>query len=59
MSRARPLAVIIAWPLAIFVLGLAGLIIALTGDGLRDAAAWAALLAPVLAVGWAMRGRRG
>ena len=59
MSRARPVAAIFAWPLAIFVFGIAGLVIALTGDGWRDAAAWAALLAPVLAVAWAMRTRRG
>lgn len=58
MSRARPLAAIFAWPLAIFVIGIAGLVIALTGDGWRDAAAWAALLAPVAATGWAMRFRR-
>lgn len=59
MSRARPLSAIFAAPLAICVLGLAGLVIALTGDGWRDVAAWAALLAPVLAVAWAMRVRRG
>lgn len=59
MSRVRPLSAIFALPLAIFVLGLAGLVIALTGDGWRDGAAWAALLAPVLAVAWAMRNRRG
>lgn len=59
MSRFRPIAAIFAWPLALFVLGLAGLIIALTGDGWRDAAAWAALAAPVLAVVWAIRARRG
>ena len=46
MSRARPLSAIFAWPLVIFVIGLAGLIVALTGDGWRDAAAWAALAAP-------------
>jgi hypothetical protein len=46
------------WPLAIFMIGIAGLIIALTGDGWRDAAAWAALAAPVAAVIWAMRARR-
>lgn len=47
-----------AWPLAIFVIGVVGLIMALTGDGWRDAAAWAALAAPVAAVIWAMRARR-
>ena len=59
MSRARPLSAIFAVPLVIFVLGLAGLVIALTGDGWRDGVAWAALLAPVLAVAWARHARRG
>lgn len=58
MSRPRSPAAIFAWPLAIFVIGIAGLVIALTGDGWRDGAAWAALAAPVLAVGWAMHARR-
>lgn len=59
MSRPRPIAAIFAWPLALFVLGLAGLVIALTGEGWRDGAAWAALAAPVTAVVWAMHARRG
>lgn len=59
MSRARtPLFAIFALPLTLFVLVIAGLVIALTGDGWRDAAAWAALLAPVCAVIWAMCARR-
>lgn len=58
MSRQRAPAAIFAWPLAIFITGIAGLVIALTGDGWRDAVAWAALAAPVLAVVWAMRVRR-
>lgn len=61
MNRARtprPLLAIFAWPVAIFLLGIAGLVIALTGDGWRDVAAWAALLAPITAAGWAMRARR-
>lgn len=58
-SRPRSLAAIFGAPLAIFVTGLAGLIVALTGDGWRDAAAWAALAAPIAAVVWAMRTRRG
>ncbi|ESZ85602.1 MAG: membrane protein [Blastomonas sp. CACIA14H2] len=58
MSGARPLRSIFAWPLAIFITGLAGLVIALTGDGWRDAASWAALSAPVAAAIWAMRARR-
>jgi hypothetical protein len=60
MSQARtPLSAIFAWPLAIFIVGLGGLITALTGDGWRDGVAWAALLAPVCAVIGAMRARRG
>lgn len=58
MREARSLRSIFAWPLAIFVIGLAGLVIALTGDGWRDAASWAALSAPVAATAWAMRARR-
>ncbi|QDH34279.1 hypothetical protein [Porphyrobacter sp. YT40] len=57
MSRARPLSVIFAWPLAIFAVGLAGLIVALTGEGWRDAAAWVALAAPLVVVRWAMARR--
>lgn len=49
---------IFAWPLALFLTGLTGLVIALTGDGWRDAAAWLALGAPVAVVCWAMRLRR-
>jgi hypothetical protein len=59
MSRPRALSAIFAWPLALFALGIAGLVIALTGDGWRDAAAWIALAAPLLAVAAAMRLRRG
>jgi len=60
MSRAsKPLRAIFAWPLALFALGIAGLVIALTGDGWRDAAAWVALAAPLVAVAAAMRLRRG
>ena len=58
MSQARPLRAIFAWPLVIFVIGLAGLIIALTGDGWRDIASWLALSAPLAAAAWAMRARR-
>lgn len=42
-----------AIPVAIALLSLAGLVIALTGDGWRDALSWAALSVPVIAVGWA------
>lgn len=57
MNRSRPLSAIVMWPLAIFAVGIAGLVIALTGDGWRDAAAWAALAAPLAAVTWAMTRR--
>ncbi|UAB79013.1 hypothetical protein INR77_04795 [Erythrobacter sp. SCSIO 43205] len=58
MKRSRPANAIFVWPLAIFILGVIGLVIALTGDGWRDAAAWAALSAPIAAVIWAMRNRK-
>ncbi|MFM7376780.1 MAG: hypothetical protein ACKO1O_01395 [Erythrobacter sp.] len=58
MSRPRPFSAIFAWPLALFVLGIAGLVVALTGDGWRDAAAWAALAAPLVVVAGAMRRSR-
>jgi len=54
----RPTAAIFAWPLVIFADGIAGLVVALTGDGWRDAAAWAALAAPIAAVFGAMRNRQ-
>lgn len=57
-KSARSTAAIFAWPIAIFLLGLVGLVVALTGDGWRDAASWLALAAPVLAAVWAMRARR-
>jgi cyanate permease len=40
------------------MLGIAGLVSALTGDGWRDALSWLALAAPVAALIWAMRTRR-
>ncbi|QJQ33288.1 hypothetical protein GV829_13280 [Sphingomonas lacunae] len=57
MNRSRSLSTIFGWPLLILVTGLAGLVIALTGDGWRDVAAWIALSVPVLAVIRAMRAR--
>lgn len=57
-NRRLPLRAIFGWPLALFLLGLAGLVVALTGDGWRDAASWAALALPVATVAWAMRARR-
>lgn len=58
MRKRGGLRAIFAVPLLLAVASLVGLVVALTGDGLRDAAAWAALSIPVLAVGWAMRARR-
>lgn len=55
MKKAQSLRKIFAIPLLLAVLSIAGLIVALTGDGWRDAAAWAALGFSVLAVGWAMK----
>lgn len=57
-KRILPLRTVFAWPLAIFLLGLVGLVSALTGDGWRDALSWLALAAPVAALAWAMRARR-
>lgn len=56
--RSLPLRAIFAWPTAIFLLGIVGLVSALTGDGWRDSLSWMALAAPVLALAWAMRVRR-
>lgn len=49
---------IFAWPAAIFLLGIVGLVIALTGDGWRDGLSWLGLAAPIAALVWAMRTRR-
>ena len=58
MSRRRGLRSIFAMPLLLALVSIAGLVVALTGDGWRDAASWAALAIPVFAVGWAMKARR-
>lgn len=58
IERSLPLRAIFALPLAIFLLGIVGLVSALTGDGWRDSLAWLALAAPVVAVIWAKRARR-
>lgn len=42
-----------AIPVVLGLLSLAGLVVALTGDGWRDILSWAALSAPLLAVLWA------
>lgn len=47
-----------ALPAAIALLSFAGLVIALTGDGWRDALSWAALSAPLIGVTWAAAARR-
>ena len=41
-----------ALPLLLAVLSLAGLILALTGEGWRDWLSWALLAAPLIAVAW-------
>ena len=58
MKKAGGLRAIFAVPLLFATVSIAGLVVALTGDGWRDAASWAALAIPVFAVGWAMRTRR-
>lgn len=58
MKRQQSLRAIFAIPLLLALASVAGLVVALTGDGLRDAASWLALGIPVVAVGWAMRTRR-
>lgn len=58
MKKAHSLRTIFAIPLVLALVSIVGLVVALTGDGLRDAASWAALAIPVFAVGWAMRARR-
>ena len=57
-SRHHSLRAIFGPPLILFFTGLAGLIVALTGNGWRDAVAWAALTIPIVTVGWALRARR-
>lgn len=59
MRRApQGLSGIFAMPIAIALSIIVGLIVALTGDGARDAVAWGTLAIPVGAVAWAMRRRR-
>lgn len=58
MKKPQSLRRIFAVPLLLALLSLAGLVVALTGDGWRDAAAWIALGIPVLVAGWAMKARR-
>lgn len=56
--KKQGLRAIFAMPLLLAIASIIGLVVALTGDGPRDAAAWAALAIPVCAVGWAMHARR-
>ena len=58
MKKGHSLRAIFAVPLLLALVSFVGLVVALTGDGLRDAASWAALAIPVFTVGWAMRARR-
>jgi uncharacterized membrane protein len=58
MKKGNRLRTIFAIPLLLALVSIVGLVVALTGDGVRDAASWAALAIPVFAVGWAMRARR-
>lgn len=58
MKQHHRLRAIFAAPLLLALVSIIGLVVALTGDGFRDAASWAALCVPVLAVGWAMKARR-
>lgn len=58
MKKTHSLRRIFAVPLTLALLSVAGLVVALTGDGWRDGAAWLALGVPVLAVGWAMKARQ-
>jgi cyanate permease len=57
-KRSMPLRAIFAWPAAISLLGIIGLVSALTGDGWRDGLSWLALGAPVAVLAWAMQTRR-
>lgn len=58
MRKSQPLGTIFGLPILICVLGLIGLVSALTGDGWRDMLSWAGLAAPVAATLWAMKARR-
>lgn len=49
---------VFAAPTIIAAFSIIGLVVALTGDGWRDAVSWAALGVPVAAVLWAMKARR-
>ena len=57
-SPQQRLRAIFAAPLAIAILSSVALVVALTGDGWRDAFSWAGLAVPVLTVIWAIKYRR-
>lgn len=47
MSRRRSLKAVFRWPAVIAVISIAGLLSALIGDGLLDAASWILLSVPI------------
>lgn len=57
-GRYKTLAQIFAWPALLGAASLAGLAVALTGDGWRDVFSWLTIGAPVLALGWTWKMRR-
>jgi hypothetical protein len=57
-SSRRSLGAVFAAPIASGVASVIGLVAALTGDGARDAIAWAGLGLPVAAAAWAFGRRR-
>lgn len=58
MVRRQGLWAMFAVPVVIAIASVVALVVALTGDGWRDAVSWIGLAVPVVAVGWAMRARR-
>lgn len=57
-GRKRRTGATFAVPTVLALVSVVGLVVALTGDGLRDAVSWAALFIPVAAFGWAFARRR-
>ena len=57
-AKRRSLAAVFAMPSALLTVTIAGLVIGLTGDGVRDQLAWALLALPfcALALAWVQRG---
>jgi hypothetical protein len=47
-----------AWPLLLAVLSGLGLVLALLGDGVWDAASWLLLATPIAAAAWMLASRR-